>query len=714
MRLRSIQLRNFKRLSDYRAEFSQGINVVKGPRNEMGKSTLLEGIIAALFYNPKTTAREIRDCVSWGATRQYATSLEFEDDARRYVLQKDFEKKTIRLADDEGRAELDTFNEVAERLAVLLGTRSEKLFLSSACIRQSQVSEVSAGKREIGESLEEIVTGGEENTLASQVIQKLDARVAEMRRGVDMPAKNPGILASLTAQLREATQRHSSIREEVSRVEAQKVKLMEASKLVAQVRAEYEGALALLDKNRRRQDIEAAIDRLTKDFNATEDLLRRIGAEQEACNKAEEGLGGMQGFPDQQQVSALRTGLDDIHRKREDVRRDLAEREEELAQTRRKLEARRAVALLGSTPALVLALAALAGGIVGIRVGLPYLLSLIVLGAALLIAAGRARIALIRDRTRLSGLDERIQRMKESLAGLAGREGEALAGAGCTTLAEFAQKEKDLHRWLEARRQAEFRLGVLLGDKKVKDIEDQRAEAARKLAVEQARLSEDLLATRLSPEQYLQLEGRVRTLEAKLTELEDSRREGLAIVRAARHDAEEQTQLEETLDRLQQALKHEQRRVRVYQLARDLVSQARSEVLSSSEEALEQEIQSCLAVFTAGKYAQVKMDRQDLRFWVHSAEKADWVRPEELSGGVVDEFYLAFRLAVAKLIFGDKRPPLIFDDPFVNFDSLRLASTLGFLKKLSADYQIIIFTLGDSYDGVADNIILLEERQKLL
>jgi DNA repair exonuclease SbcCD ATPase subunit len=362
MRLRSIQLRNFKRLSDYRAEFSRGINVVKGSRNEMGKSTLLEGIIAALFYNPKTTSKEIRDCVSWGATRQYATTLEFEDEARRYLLQKDFEKKTIRLADDEGRAELDTFNEVAERLTVLLGTRSEKLFLSSACIRQSQVSEISAGKREIGESLEEIVTGGEENTLASQVIQKLDARVAEMKRGVDMPAKNPGVLASLTGQLREATQRHSSIREEVSRVEAQKVKLMEASKLLAQVRAEYEGALALLDKNRRRQDIEAAVDRLTKDFNATEELLRRIRAEQEACNKAEEGLGGMEGFPDQQLVSALRTGLDDIHRKREDVRRDLAEREEELAQTRRKLEARRAVTLLGSTPALVLALAALAGG----------------------------------------------------------------------------------------------------------------------------------------------------------------------------------------------------------------------------------------------------------------------------------------------------------------------------------------------------------------
>jgi uncharacterized protein YhaN len=66
------------------------------------------------------------------------------------------------------------------------------------------------------------------------------------------------------------------------------------------------------------------------------------------------------------------------------------------------------------------------------------------------------------------------------------------------------------------------------------------------------------------------------------------------------------------------------------------------------------------------------------------------------------------------LIFGDKKPPLILDDPFVNFDSGRLANTLNFFKTLAADYQIIIFTLSDLYDKAADNIILLGETRKLL
>jgi len=124
---------------------------------------------------------------------------------------------------------------------------------------------------------------------------------------------------------------------------------------------------------------------------------------------------------------------------------------------------------------------------------------------------------------------------------------------------------------------------------------------------------------------------------------------------------------------------------------------------------LEKEIQNYFSIFTNSKYKQVKINKEGLEFWVYSDEKGDWAKPEELSGGAIDEFYLAFRLALIKLIFRDKKPPLLLDDPFVNFDSVRLANTLNFFKTLASDYQIIIFTLGDAYDKVADNIILLGE-----
>ena len=109
MRLKKIELKNFKRLVDFQAQFSPGINVVKGPLNEIGKSTLLDGIIVALFHNPKSTSKELKDYVSWGATKQFRTSLEFEDKGNRYLLEKDFDKGTARLIGDNRRRRVRYF-----------------------------------------------------------------------------------------------------------------------------------------------------------------------------------------------------------------------------------------------------------------------------------------------------------------------------------------------------------------------------------------------------------------------------------------------------------------------------------------------------------------------------------------------------------------------------------------------------------------------------
>ena len=266
MRLKRIELKNFKRLVDFQAPFSPGINVVKGPLNEMGKSTLLDGIVVALFHNPKSTAKELKDYVSWGSTRQFRTSLEFEDKGNRYLLEKDFDKGTVRLIGDNTREEFDTFKEISEKMAELLGTNSDRLFLCSSCIRQAQVSEISSGKKEISESLEEIVSGGKESTLASQVIQKLDDKISEMKKGLDRPAKTPGILASLKNKLQDTSRRYDEVRDEVSKVEARKIELVEVNKQLAQVKEQHENAKALLEKNKQRKEIEASIERFTNRY----------------------------------------------------------------------------------------------------------------------------------------------------------------------------------------------------------------------------------------------------------------------------------------------------------------------------------------------------------------------------------------------------------------------------------------------------------------
>ena len=713
MWLKSIELKNFKRFLDFQAQFSPGINVVKGPLNEMGKSTLLEGIIVALFENPRSTAKSLKDYVSWGSTRQCRTILEFENKENRYLLEKDFGKGTIRLIDYNNLEEFDTFKEISGKMAELLGTNSDGLFTCTSCIRQAQVSEISSGKKEISESLEEVITGGEESTLASQVIRKLEDKISEIRKGLDRPAKFPGTIKSLRNDAEKVLQRLKEVREEVSKVETRRTELAEIYKELVRVQQEYERSKALLDKNKQRREIEASIEDFNQKYDEVEKLLGEINKLMSKLEVANEALRSIEILENEQQISEFRRMLNAILTRREDIEQDTARREEEMAEAKEKLYKRKFTGLLSSAKSTAVAAIISIGGIVGILVGPVHLLSLIILGMALLGASIWARSVLTRDRIRVSDIEERIQKMKEALGEL-GKEGQGLlADVNCNTVGEFDEKERGFNSWLKEKRSLEAQLKGTLRGKTVDDFQKQKREIARGLAVEQAKFSEELKATALSPDEYVKLEGKVEGLGKRQTELEGRKRRCEVIIEQAKFNIEDQIKLEEELESLQEALKQEEKKVRVYELAREFISRARTEIFSSANEALEKEIQRYFAVFTNGKYKQVRISKEDLEFWVYSDEKGDWAKPEDLSGGAIDEFYLAFRLALAGLIFGDKKPPLILDDPFVNFDSVRLANTLNFFKTLSSGYQIIIFTLSDLYDKVADNIISLGEKERL-
>ena len=714
MWLKRIELKNFKRLVDFQAQFSPGINVVKGPLNEMGKSTLLDGIIIALFHNPRSTAKELKDYVSWGSARQFRTGVEFEDEGNGYLLEKDFDKGTVRLIADNTREELDTFKEISEKMTELLGTNSDRLFLCSSCIRQSEISEISSGKKEINESLEEIVSGGKESTLASQVVAKLDSKIAETKRGLDRLAKNPGILASLKNKLQDTLLRYDEVRDGVSKVEARKIELVEVNKQLAQVKGQYENAKALLEKNRQRKEIETSIENLKQKYNEADTLLGKVNTLSAKSEEATLALGSIVGLENEERVAEFRRALNAIQIRRKDIENSLDKLRREVTEAEQNLNKRRFLKLLSLKKSVAIAAIVSIAGIVGILIGSLYFLSLVIIGMAFVAASMWARSILAPKRTEISDWTERIQRMNEALGELGEDEKKTLTEARCNTIDDYSKKETDFNYWLKEQRNLQNRLVGMLAGRTVEEMEEQKRQITMDLAVEEAKLTDDLRETRLSPEEYVELEKKVRSLESRQGELEKQKRRCEVIMEEARFNIEDQIRLEEELEGLREDLKHEEKKVKAYGLARDFISKARAEILSSAGEALEKGIQRYLAVFTNDKYKQVKVNKEALEFWVYSNEKGDWAKPEELSGGVIDEFYLAFRLALASLIFGDKKPPLILDDPFVNFDSVRLANTRNFFKTLASDYQIIIFTLSDLYDKVADNIILLGEKERPL
>ncbi len=64
----------------------------------------------------------------------------------------------------------------------------------------------------------------------------------------------------------------------------------------------------------------------------------------------------------------------------------------------------------------------------------------------------------------------------------------------------------------------------------------------------------------------------------------------------------------------------------------------------------------------------------------------------QLSLGTQDLLYISLRLAIADLMSGGRTLPFIFDDPFVNFDSTRLAKMRASIERLATERQVLIFT----------------------
>ncbi len=77
MLLNSVRLESFKRFEKLEREFGPGINIVKGPLNETGKSTLLDGLVVALFENPKSTKKELERYTTWGSASGLSRAVSF-------------------------------------------------------------------------------------------------------------------------------------------------------------------------------------------------------------------------------------------------------------------------------------------------------------------------------------------------------------------------------------------------------------------------------------------------------------------------------------------------------------------------------------------------------------------------------------------------------------------------------------------------------------
>jgi len=272
-------------------------------------------------------------------------------------------------------------------------------------------------------------------------------------------------------------------------------------------------------------------------------------------------------------------------------------------------------------------------------------------------------------------------------------------------LLEIHQQRNELQDEID--KKSERREGIL-GSQQLVEMKQR----LNKLALERSTLRQQLKSPELAHIDLdtLDIERLRNDLEGNREELEsltEKCREARFVIEHSDFDLEQQLRAQEKLRAAEQRQQRLQQREEVYELTREVLAEAYQETLSRTRELVEPQLADLLVPMTEGRYNQVRLAADELAPQVVSPDKGEEAEADELSWATREQVYLAARLALTRVLWPDEGPPLLLDDPLVNFDEHRYTATMDLLAGFAQDRQILFLTCSMEFDKYADHVIEL-------
>ena len=711
MRIRRLQVRDFRRYRELDIDLAPGVTVIRGP-NEAGKTTIQRAIELAITRRVTSAAADLESLRPWDAEPDARPwiAIEFdqdEEDGRTVTgtLEKTFAgaKGTVQLAYDGGTAITDPT--LADHvLAELSGVPTEPFFRSTASVRHHELSDLARDESALRDRLQASISGADRGT--GRAKKKLERALHGLTTRGD---KNPGRLKVAE----EAVTKGTADVEQGQLALAQLERDRDAMSGARERRADAEASLAerrgLLEKARQ-------AERLETERTAARERYDRF---REAVEVATELDSLAQTHPSPNPLVVIRQSVERL--------RGLDVKMRELrAALAGEIEVQFEVApeptwqpLTRWGILLVLAGLVVAGGAYAARTfgvldlgSLPLYLGAAAAGIGLIltfVAVWLRRSTQMQEQLRDVEIDRRLRGRSEMEAELRQAEADTEAQLGLLGLDDLPAAE-DLLAREEAHVGRMDQLGAqldgLVGKAPRETLPTQRNLAA--LEFEQKTSALDGLGPiAKEPRARERLEVEVRDQEAALERGRDDEANARARVEANTVDAEQVAAEAERLAVWREQLGAIQRRQRVLDTTLRSIEAAEVATMKTATRYLEGHMDRDVAAVTSGRYRRVRVDDKTLDIDVHAPELDDWVPVGSLSQGTLDLVYLTARLGLVRLVTGDRRPPLVFDDPFVTLDDTRAARALALLKEVARDFQIIYLTTSDRYDSAADAVVEL-------
>jgi DNA repair exonuclease SbcCD ATPase subunit len=686
------------------------VTVVRGP-NEAGKTTIQRAIELAITRRVTSSAGDLEALRPWdadGDARPWV-AIEFEqdeEDGRKATgtLEKAFAgaKGTVRLEYDGQTVSDPTLAD--QVMAELSGIPTEAFFRSTASIRHHELSDLARDETALRDRLQASISGADRGT--GRAKKKLERAIYEMTTKGE---KNPGRLKVAERDVNT----FMAAAEQGELALAQLERDRDTMSTARERRADADAALierrALLEKARQ-------AERLTAERTNAQERYERY---RDAVQVATELDGLANTHPSPNPLPVIRTAVERLRsldgRIRE-LRAALADEVKvdfsiEPEPTWQPLS-RWAVVLVAV--GLLIAVGATAIDAVGlVTLGeAPVYLGGVVAGIGLILAFVawwlRRRYEMqgqLRDveiARRLRGRSDMEAELRQAEADTE----QQLGSLGLETLPEAEDLLSREEAHVARMEQLAAHLDGLVGKEPRDTLPTLRDAAA--LEVEQKTSALDALGPiAKEPRARERLEVEVRDAESALDRARDDEANARARVETNPVDAEQVAADAERLAVSRERLGALQRRHRVLDTTFRAIERAEVATMKTATRYLEEHMVRHVAAVTGGRYRRVRVDDKTLDIEVMAPERGDWVPVSSLSQGTLDLVYLAARLGLVRLVTGDRRPPLVFDDPFVTLDDTRATRALALLKRVAADFQIIYLTTSDRYDAAADAVVEL-------
>lgn len=262
-----------------------------------------------------------------------------------------------------------------------------------------------------------------------------------------------------------------------------------------------------------------------------------------------------------------------------------------------------------------------------------------------------------------------------------------------------AQTEIEHRRALQRARLGE---GVTMADLSLRR-EDLQGEIARLSDALDTAAMRAVLA--MDPRDEQKRRQRHAALTQDIQSFEAQRQELRGAINALQDSASVALAADERLHELQRQRDQLVERAEVLHLTHEALAAARAQALHAASQRLAPGIGAALSQLTAGRYAAVRLDAELALTVRDDGHPQGWIPVEALSAGTQDQVYFAVRLALMDLLFPDRCPPLLLDDPFVKFDAPRRQAATETLRRLARRRQVLLFSHSPEYRPAADHVI---------